>query len=196
MDSKLKALPNPGQQQPIDELQLIRQVGTWADKNFREKRRAEWGIIEEIGEAAHCVLKRFQGIRGFDKEDFFLEKFTDALADTIIYLADWCFLHQAFFKLGRNQMEHEFNATQERRVVQHLLQAASGLIGLEEVLLGDKTETGMVGVYNLFAQRICNGVEYWAQIYEIDLRWAITTTWAKVGQRNWVANPAAPLPGL
>lgn len=189
----IKALPDPGQQQPIDELQLIEQVGRWADKNFREKRQAELGIIEEIGEATHCVLKRFQGIRGFDKEDFFLEKFTDALADTIIYLADWCFMHQAFFKLGRNQMVQEFNPTQERRVIQHLLLAASGLMGFEEVQMGDKIEIGRVGVYNLFAQRICNGVEYWAQIYEIDLRWAITTTWAKVGKRNWIANPDAPL---
>lgn len=192
----IKALPNPGQEQPIDELQLIQQVGTWANKNFRDKRRAEWGLIEEIGEAAHCVLKRYQGIRGFDKDDFFIEKLTDALADTIIYLADWCFMHQAFFKLGRNQVVQEFDITQERRIVQHLMLATSSLMGFEEVLIGDKVEVGMIGIYNLFAQRICNGVEYWAQIYDIDLRWAITTTWAKVGKRNWVTNPDAPLPEL
>lgn len=201
MDTKLKALPNPGQQQPVDELQLIEQVGTWAERNFRDKRAAEWGIVEEIGEAAHCILKHRQKIRGFEKEDFFIAKLTDAFADTIIYLADWCYKHNTFFKINRNQVRQEqfrscLDLLSERRIMQHLLQAASAMMCHDEIFTGDKIEAAQQGVYNYTAQRICNGIEYWAELYKIDLRWAVTTTWAKVKQRDWIANPDAPKPEL
>lgn len=196
MEPKIKALKDPHAPQPIDELQLIQQVGVWAEKNFRDKRAADWGIVEEIGEAAHCVLKARQKIRGFENHDFFIKEFTDALADTIIYLSDWCYLHRAFFKLGRNQI-HDLHPNQadERKIVVHLLQGASQMLSYPEILPGDKVEPIHIGTYNMMAQRICNGVECWAYLYDIDLRWAISTTWAKVSKRDWVANPQAPLEG-
>lgn len=189
-----KILAKPIHQQPLDELQLIQQVGEWATKNFRDKRGAEWGIIEEVGEAAHCILKARQKIRGFDNHEFFLEKFSDSLADTIIYLADWCYMHEAFFRFGRNQMHPEPNdRANERRIATHLLNATAQMISFPEIFPGDAIPRGEYEVYNMVAQRICTGIEYWAEIYLIDIRWMVAHTWAKVSQRDWIANPTAPL---
>lgn len=189
MDPKI--LANPIVQPPLNEIQLIQKVGAWSDKNFRNLRGAEWGISEEIGEACHCILKRRQKIRGFDVESFFLGEFTDALADTIIYLADWCYLRNAFFNLGRNQMIAPVNAD-ERTIVIHLLQGVAQMFHFPEVSPGDVISPDQAGVYNMLAQRICNGVECWAKLYDIDLRLAIASTWAKVGKRDWVMNPNQP----
>jgi NTP pyrophosphatase (non-canonical NTP hydrolase) len=179
---------------PENETQLIHQVGTWSIKNFGERRAAELGICEEIGEAIHCVLKRKQRIRGFDKDEVFYENFKDALADTIIYLCDWCHIHNAFFKFGRNLQAVGNPATDERRVIVHLLQGAASMMLFEELnpMGGYKVSSGEEGAYNMVAQRICSGIEYWAQIYDVDLRVAVAITWAKVSQRDWTKNPAGP----
>lgn len=190
-EPKIKALADPIDQQPLNEVQLIQQVGAWSDKNFRNLRGSEYGITEEIGEACHCFLKRRQKIRGFDNNEFFLEQFTDALADTMIYLADWCYLRNSFFKLGRNQMIAPVHA-EERVIIIHLLQGAAQMFNFPEILPGDVIPPAHVGPYNMVAQRICNGVECWAKLYDIDLRLAIASTWAKVGKRDWKMNPNQP----
>lgn len=191
---KLKVLADPKQQQPIDELQLIEQVGVWAEKNFRGKYGPDWGMFEEIGEAAHCVLKHRQGIRGFDDIDFFKTHLSDALADCIIYLAHWCYLHHAFFKFGRNQIQPESLVTHQRTIAVHLLQCLGAMFGLEEILSEQEIiAPAEVGMYNMFAQRMCNGIEYWAARHEIDLTWAVSATWAKVSGRDWIANPSGPV---
>jgi hypothetical protein len=176
--------------EPSSETNLIQQVGVWADRNFNDKRWAELGCVEEIGEAAHCVLKRFQGIRGYEKEPYFLEKFSDALADIIIYLCDWCYSHHAFFAFGRNhenimQVTHE----DERRIIVHLLQAAGNMLSYPLVFPNDHIPYGEIGQYNMVAQRMATGVECWAHIYGLDIRLLVSATWAQVGKRNWVADP-------
>lgn len=183
---------------PNTEIKLIEAVGKWADKNFGNRRGAEWGIAEELGEACHCVLKRAQKIRGFECRNFFMEKFTDALADIMIYLSDYCYLRNAFYAMGRNQQMivgiNRDNPRDERLIVTHLFQACAQMLAFDIVMPGDKIPAAEIGAYNMVAQRICTGVECWAFIYEIDLRLAVASTWAKVGQRDWIANPQAPLP--
>lgn len=198
MEPKIKALKDPKQIAPIDEMQLIEQVGQWATKNFANKREPEWGIVEEIGEAAHCRLKNFQKIRGFENYDFFIDHITDAFADTIIYLADWCYMHQTFFKFQRNQIEpHGLSLEDERRITVHLLQGAAQMMAFEIIAQDTKIEAAEQGAYNVTAQRMCNGIEYWANAYGIDLPLAVATIWArKVSKRDWVKNPTGPSPEL
>jgi hypothetical protein len=177
--------------EPRNEIDLIQQVGEWADRNFYDKRWAEIGCVEEIGEGCHCVLKQFQGIRGFADKDKFTEKFSDALADIIIYLCDWCYVHQAFFKFGRNH-EHisAIKPEDERRVIVHILQAAAAMMTFPVVRPGQDVPIGESGAYNMAAQRLATGVECWAQIYELDIRLIVSKAWADVRKRNWVADPA------
>lgn len=44
------------------------------------------GVMEELGELAHCLLKRAQGIRGYDNPDKFRAESRDAIGDCLIYL--------------------------------------------------------------------------------------------------------------
>ena len=62
----------------------------WVEHNF--KGRESWkpliGALEELGELAHAHLKGAQGIRGTKEEH--AEAAKDAVADIIIFLADYC----------------------------------------------------------------------------------------------------------
>lgn len=179
--------------QPQNETQLIHAVGTWSVKNFNDKRAADFGILEEIGEATHCVLKRIQGIRGFDNEEFFLKEFGDALADIIIYLSDWCHQYNAFFKFGRNLLPvHVLTVDSQRAIIRHLLQATDIIISISDREPMDKFTVVDESQFNMVAQRICSGVELWAQVYKLDLRLLVANTWLKISQRDWIKNPTGP----
>lgn len=185
-----KILQSPNPVQPIDEIQLIQQVGEWAERNFKDKREPEWGFIEELGEACHCRLKHFQKIRGFEDRNYFINELTDAFADMIIYLADWCCIHQSFFKFARNGITPaRLTLEDERKIITHLLQGASQLTAFDIMQPGQKIEPAEVGTYVGIAQRLCNGVEFWAQVYDINLSLAVAATWAKVTKRNWLDYP-------
>jgi NTP pyrophosphatase (non-canonical NTP hydrolase) len=49
------------------------------------------GLVEELGELAHAVLKAAQKIRG--SEEKHREEAEDAVGDLVIYLADFCSRH-------------------------------------------------------------------------------------------------------
>lgn len=72
----------------LRELQL--QLAPWVERNFGV--RPAWqpllGAVEELGELAHAHLKEEQAIRGTPEEHQAAAR--DAVADTIIYLADYC----------------------------------------------------------------------------------------------------------
>ena len=183
MTSVTKINPNPS-----NESELIFEVSKWAVLNFGSRRAPHLGIVEEIGEATHCVLKRFQGIRGFDSFEFFKIKFGDSLADTIIYLADWCAQHNSLFAFGRNLQEAPpLTIDDQDRILIHILQAATRIVQLSNVEIShDKGFKVMQeGDFNMVAQRLCSGIEIWAEIYDLDLRLIVAHTWAKVSQRDW-----------
>lgn len=61
----------------------------WVKHNFGD--RPSWmpllGIVEELGELAHAHLKQAQGIRRQENHE---ELAKDAVADIVIFLADYC----------------------------------------------------------------------------------------------------------
>ena len=61
----------------------------WSIKNFGEQDIEDYqlGLIEEVGELAHSVLKRKQGIRNNENHD---EMIKDAIGDITIYLIGFC----------------------------------------------------------------------------------------------------------
>lgn len=70
--------------------QLQEEQRPWQQHNFpgREAYYPLLGAVEELGELAHEHLKDIQGIRGTHEEH--MEKAKDAVADTIIFLSDYC----------------------------------------------------------------------------------------------------------
>ena len=77
----------------IKELEKLQEkLASWQNENFNpDDCRPEWmvvGALEELGEAAHILLKSRQRIRkyqnGFD--DVAREDLKDAISDTIVFL--------------------------------------------------------------------------------------------------------------
>lgn len=80
---------------------IQKQVGEWSRQNFGDQISKQTlaelgsiapllGIVEEVGELTHAVLKRHQGIRGFDDDKVYEEARDDAIGDILIYLCDFC----------------------------------------------------------------------------------------------------------
>ena len=60
----------------------------WQTRNFGKAATAEnsfLGMVEEMGELAHAMLKHKQGIRGMADDGAALEKIIDAHCDWIIF---------------------------------------------------------------------------------------------------------------
>lgn len=71
-------------------MRLQREVGVWSRKNFgkQSSHRPLLGAVEEIGELCHAHLKGEQRIRHTPDEIRAMR--IDAVADVVIYLADYC----------------------------------------------------------------------------------------------------------
>lgn len=76
------------------------EVRAWAQRNFGNNQSKVTGVelfslapmlgmVEELGELAHAVLKHHQGIRGFDNDGTYRDAVEDAVADLIIYAMDF-----------------------------------------------------------------------------------------------------------
>jgi NTP pyrophosphatase (non-canonical NTP hydrolase) len=63
------------------------EVALWRKYNFPNSGADHQflGIVEEVGEAAHAILKMQQGIRDSDVDDL-----QDAVGDIMIYLLNFC----------------------------------------------------------------------------------------------------------
>ncbi|SRR6266404_8351637 len=169
--------------EPNNELELIDQVSKWAAYNFSHKRDPAWGVVEEIGEAAHACLKKFQGIRGYDETRFHLD-FADSLGDAMIFLSDWCSLHQAYFKFNRNEkmvMVEDHDA-----IMAHVLQCASAMFRYPAMLTPTLNEGDVCSVV---AQRVCTALEYWATFHKMDLKLITASVWIGVRKRDWIKFP-------
>lgn len=70
---------------------LQNEVSQWSYNNFGDQPAINpfLGVVEEVGELSHALLKHNQGIRGVDDKKL-VEMKIDAVADIIIFLADFC----------------------------------------------------------------------------------------------------------
>lgn len=168
---------------------LIQAVGEWADKNFTY-RGAHWGVLEEVGETAHCILKRAQKIRGYEVDEFFRAELRDAFADVMIYLSDFSYTRSAFFAFKRNQMTAP-NHSPEELIVTNVMQAVTSIFNHVAVEESEAPfSPAQVQVYNIMIQRLCSMMELWARHYGMDLEQITWEVWdAKVSKRNWKQNP-------
>ena len=71
------------------------EMAEWCRENFPDSDSAEQflGIVEEVGELSHSILKRSQGIRGGEDWYDFREKARDAVGDIVIYLNNFCSMY-------------------------------------------------------------------------------------------------------
>ena len=80
--------------------EIQREIGEWSRRNFGEQVSKATGqrlgslcpllgVQEELGELCHVVLKRHQGIRGYDDDVKYQTERDDALADILVFLCDF-----------------------------------------------------------------------------------------------------------
>ena len=78
--------------------EIIREVGEWAQRQpWHPTHAPDYGVVEEVGELTHAVLKHLQNIRGFGDVNFFREKAKDAIGDAMVYLSHWCYLKNCYY---------------------------------------------------------------------------------------------------
>jgi NTP pyrophosphatase (non-canonical NTP hydrolase) len=158
---------------------FVKQVGEWADKNFGEKQNPWLGMVEETGEIAHCLLKRFQRIRGFENEAFFKEQLIDALGDLGIYAAHYAYVNGVRVYLGFEEHMHKLESPDNILVGELLYRIAA---------LGDlwQEEADIEMQFNLMTR----SAKTIALKYDIDFHDVVMGTWEKiVRKRNWIDNP-------
>lgn len=83
----------------------------WRKKNFPDTDSTEqfMGMVEEMGELSHAILKRKQGIRTNEDHDAAI---VDAIGDIFIYMVNFCDLegidvvnavHEAWFEVEQRE---------------------------------------------------------------------------------------------
>ena len=73
----------------LDLNKIDKEFAEWRTKNFTNisPDKALLGIMEELGEICHIILKRSQGIRLDETSD---DSLKDGVGDLVIYLIDFC----------------------------------------------------------------------------------------------------------
>jgi NTP pyrophosphatase (non-canonical NTP hydrolase) len=160
----------------------------WAKRNFGDRISALQGllgVVEEVGELAHAVLKKWQGIRGTPEEHD--EAIKDACADVVIFMLDYCNM-EGFELYDALSLHH---ATMQADVVggPHA-ELQRVVIALGQLNLADLTNQAQpkhAGKVIAELQRFCDASQ-------LDLWALVEITWLHVKQRDWVKYPKTGFP--
>lgn len=162
-----------------------KEIAAWSDRNWsRELHHPDFGIVEEIGEVSHCILKHIQGIRGFDSETFFMSQLEDAFADVAVYLHHYLAKNEATISFLPSSTSTTIVGMNDRAFMAYCLRSAIVLLDYT-----DRAESVDRGIFSVSCQRLWNGLFYWAAKYNINLVNALDKTWTKVQQRDWKNRP-------
>ena len=156
------------------ELRVIQlEVAVWNEFNFpnNTKENCILGIVEEIGELSHCILKQNQGIR---KESSTEEKLQDAIGDIVIYALNYCNYCGIDIMEALDSMhsdDHE-NISILDCITDMCFQIDS--LTRDSSIIGEVTIGGIIR--NLYM--LCEHKDYCL----LDIT---NTVWDEVSQRNW-----------
>lgn len=174
----------------MDLIEMIVARDEWVARNFPDPTGENTpgdsiiGCIEELGELAHSHLKLKQGIRGTPQEH--LDAARDALGDLMIYLMGVISYH------GEEDLR-EFVAIMVRQDSLHL-----EILGAEDCLFRLAKAVGNLAdaherVSTILWPERCGEVMHFANQYALTRSWDLSRitgeTWAKVSQRDWIADP-------
>ena len=151
--------------------QLQEQHKEWAFANFGEQETEDYalGMIEEVGELAHAVLKRKQGIRNNENHD---DNIKDAIGDIVIYLIGFCNSEDI-------DLQDSFTSTKHYSYPDYSCVPISLTISN---LIENKTKFEVIMLLNVL---IC-----FCGSEGIDFEETVLNTWNNVvSKRNWKKNP-------
>lgn len=141
----------------------------WALKNFGIQENEDYalGMIEEVGELAHAILKRKQGIRNNENHG---ENIKDAIGDIVIYLIGFC--NQ--LNINIDDCKPCFNGVMKQGVLD-VSEAINELISEKDSMEIDN----VLGLLIIFCDK-----------EGIDFEEAVFNTWNNiVSKRDWKKNP-------
>jgi NTP pyrophosphatase (non-canonical NTP hydrolase) len=165
--------------------ELMNEIGEWADKNFKV-HMPDYGIVEELGEIVHCILKRAQGIRGFDKDEVYVPALKDAFADLMIYLLHLCFKYKVALSFDSYKMWMGEARMSDRLAMRQAMRYAGLLMEYSEITSVSDDNA----IFRVPAQCLCNVAIIWGHQLGIDVVECTHDVWAKnVSKRNWEDNP-------
>lgn len=160
----------------------------WTERNFGvgPADHPLLGIIEELGELSHAVLKAAQGIRGnVTKHE---EAAKDAVGDLVIYLADYA--TKTNVALGDLTAETTFEGFQQHdsfrldgTPVELLPRIAKTLGKVAEAHMANDWTMISVGLGALLQE-----IATFCRVKGWSLDDIVTETWAEVSKRDWTKN--------
>lgn len=179
----------------IDELQ--KEVYEWSSKNFgtgpHRVLQDAMGVVEEVGELFHAMLKMEQGIRGTKEEH--IAKAKDAVGDTVIYLVDlWA---NAGYGDLSEEINHRWAGSKDsddlvdlqkylnnKQYLKNPHKSLDSLLSATSSLYNSvvENECPRVGDVFYFLASFCNAMGW--RLQEI-----VETTWAEVSKRDWKKDP-------
>lgn len=155
----------------------------WVKHNFPGRKDYEplIGIIEELGELSHAHLKEIQGIRTNENH---IENARDAVADIVIYIADYCsgrgYDLQGIYKkasiVSRSTIEELGDATGYQIIF--YISSSVGKLARHYLMNSQESEKNEIGNILLFLIDYCI-------IRDFSFEHAVQETWDKVKQRDW-----------
>lgn len=175
---------------------LQSEVGRWVQKNFPESpaHHQIWGLVEELGELTHAMLKSQQGIRGDAEKHTAAGK--DAVADSIIFFMSACTLHNwTAQEVLRSATPEEFQATfsipPKRSAFAHTIFHLAHLVTQLEDAASAPTALEC-DAYTSGAQRSAllyvSGLAATCTKMGWSLQDIIEDVWPNVRQRDWTKN--------
>lgn len=165
---------------------LIDDIHQWNVKNFGEQ---PWqifaaGIIEEVGELSHGILKRHQNIRMEEEHN---AKIRDSLADIFIYLAGICKmwdLHPAYTGVSLDTNDPFYLLIQ-------ISIDANKLLEIPQELPKDQIDAVFVDRMQQHLNKMITHMSALAQVEGFDLPSTITDVWEnEVSVRDWTETSA------
>lgn len=165
-------------QETID--RLIQEIGDWSTRCFKDKQASDLGIVEEIGELVHCILKRYQGIRGYDSPVKFNAEVQDAFGDIGVYMLNHAGYHHIQF--------HEINFQRwpnasDRLYAAHIMRHAANLmIYNNQRINGESVNRAME---KEAMSHIWTLAQAWAAEFGMDFDYTVVAAWQVVKQRAW-----------
>lgn len=159
---------------------IIAEVGEWAIKQpWHPTHAPDYGCVEELGEAMHCILKHMQQIRGFENEEYFKTKIADAFGDFMVYLSHWCFLTQSYYTLN-SRLTVDPEGNEIRPMVAQVTIALGQMLAFQENVLEHQAIACSI------ACRAAMSIQEMALYCGLDLlEDCLYPTWDKVKQRDW-----------
>jgi len=181
----------------ITDMREILTIGQeWQDYNFGhvENWKPATGLIEEVGELAHAILKKAQKIRSYsnpanDGTEFAL---LDAIADAVIYLGQYCAQEGLVFPekytIVREDIEFSMQGyTEEYQLLFRALTEAGGLVNPDIYETPSLRQTRVNCILTMLATI--------SHLHGENIEELVVKVWNNtVGPRDWKNYPATGRP--